>query len=304
MARKNQPGCPCCNQQKCGCQCQNWRPHLGGTVTDLNGVQTLGTSLACGLSTGPGSVFGSTFGPLAGIAFDGACHVTGCYFNDVDRGFVYYYQLICNGSSPPQLWLTIKGARQGTCGTNVGIEFANSCWGTADMVVARVTANNPLDPFHSTYTFPAVSGGIRNHIGTVTVDVPTDPAVPVTCCSPCPLPHKNLTVSWNFPVVPPGWAATGSMALNFDNSQPVYKWASPCFVIDDGTGPSGYQWKMACNAGTAAAYLFRYPGSTMCAGTGLGSLMTGPLSYTCLPLHMVFNPFFLGGFGSRVFIDE
>lgn len=314
MARKNQPGCPCCNQQKCGCQCQNWRPHLGGTVTDLNGTQNFATSLACGFTTGPGSYFGSMFGPRAGPRLDAACRYLGdCYFDGRDYGFTYYYVLTCNGSNPPILTAVIKGGRQWICDNQVGIDLANGCWGTADLPVAGALPDNLSDPFHSTYTFPANYNGFRNHLGTVTVDVPTDPAVPVTCCFPCPIPHKDLVLSWNFTLfgdpVPPGWAAQGSMTMAFDNSQPFFKWASECFSIDDGTGPSGYQWKYACLGGApfgnVTAYLVRYPGGTTCDGAGLPIALSGPFTSSCLPFHLQYDaaPVF-GRSGYRVFVDE
>ena len=103
--------------------------------------------------------------------------------------------------------------------------------------------------------------------------------------------------------------AQGSMTMAFDNSQPFFKWASECFSIDDGTGPSGYQWKYACRGGApfgnVTAYLVRYPGGTTCDGAGLPIALSGPFTSSCLPFHLQYDaaPVF-GRSGYRVFVDE
>lgn len=301
-----------------------------GTITDTNGthkfewVDSIGGWRSDIVSVAVNNAINTSAGdvPLT------------CNHNIVSRNVSYYYVMFCDfgvigqlmvdlvtpkviPSTPPnrQLGYLVQYDVNGfvpppghECGNDMPINFTSPYFSTENrsyIVPANINCSNGMTTTATfqNYTWPSDPPlTLSPIVATATVNIPKVKGRGQVCCSPCPIPKKDLTFSW---IDGGGGTTPGSSPMRYMLPGTGFPagtdfWATDVFYIDNPFTSTGY-WRVWiwCSDGT---YTIRAVQSLVDINIqfdifGRGFSVT---SFTCDPFHYALST----GSGFIGFIDE
>lgn len=125
-----------------------------------------------------------------------------------------------------------------------------------------LTASATWDDVH-----PGGCPDLASPTHSVSIAIPIETPRPQVCCVPCPIPKKNLTVTWNGP-------SPGSSVLIWNGAS----WRGAC--------ANGMLWTLECSGNATHARVVKYANPDCTGAVTDGGWLEQRIDFTCIPFHL------------------